>query len=457
MRTQNSPDSLKNRVFSQKFYRNLDTLKDIVGKEADTNSLVHFLLAADGNVDIALNQVLNEVEKKKPVETTSPVEHPQSDALEAVLTQIAEELKCSYCLSYFKDPVILGCFHTFCLHCIGEFAKDNRVSCPLCRCETSLQNGIHELKKNHYLSNIVETIKSSQLTEMCSSCKSFLCSVYCKQCKSVFCVKCNHTTHSGATKSNHEIVPFEERFSLKKPPTVWILPFEINRTSCHDLFRRWVQQLWFAPSDLATNAVLSDIQATYIPFWLFEVDAFVNFSTPHHSMRWLVLSQPVGSFTVNFSDLLICAKDAEDEKYLDGIAPWNLDRLEKSSVQHTDGYDVCPFSTTEEAGWEKAQQKIENLCRTMCQQRLQRSAGHQFPNSTVHVKPSFENKKMKRVFLPVYQFTYTYKNETYRLMINGSTGKIHGERPYSSGRLSLPHLLNGVGSLLSKISNISSL
>ncbi|XP_078073651.1 zinc-binding protein A33-like [Mustelus asterias] len=50
------------------------------------------------------------------------------------LESLSEELKCSICLEFLSDPVVLACGHDFCRSCISRsWAKQQRESCPQCR------------------------------------------------------------------------------------------------------------------------------------------------------------------------------------------------------------------------------------------------------------------------------------------------------------------------------------
>jgi len=43
----------------------------------------------------------------------------------------------------------------------------------------------------------------------------------------------------------------------------------------------------------------------------------------------------------------------------------------------------------------------------------------------------------KHVLLPVWLAAYKYRGETYRFVVNGRTGRVQGERPYSKGKIAL--------------------
>ena len=45
-----------------------------------------------------------------------------------------------------------------------------------------------------------------------------------------------------------------------------------------ELFYFWIKELWFAPSDLESKAVVQEFKVVYIPYWLFEVDVICRYN-----------------------------------------------------------------------------------------------------------------------------------------------------------------------------------
>uniref|UniRef100_A0A8C3HCR6 RING-type domain-containing protein n=1 Tax=Chrysemys picta bellii TaxID=8478 RepID=A0A8C3HCR6_CHRPI len=89
---------------------------------------------------------------------------------------LQDELTCSICLDYFKDPVSLDCDHNFCRACITQ-SFDTDISCPQCREIFPQRN----LKLNRQLRNIFSSSVSSEFGG-CSviSCVILLCNLCCK-------------------------------------------------------------------------------------------------------------------------------------------------------------------------------------------------------------------------------------------------------------------------------------
>ena len=48
-----------------------------------------------------------------------------------------------------------------------------------------------------------------------------------------------------------------------------------------------------------------------------------------------------------------------------------------------------------------------------------------------NVDTDWRDETFKHVLLPIWMAAYKYNNKSYRFMVNGQTGEVQGERPYS--------------------------
>ena len=69
-------------------------------------------------------------------------------------TLIVDNLTCAICYDHLDDPKQLLCGHTFCLKCLARVFKqksEDKLTCPLCRHVTSVQEGDRvEVNNQHY-------------------------------------------------------------------------------------------------------------------------------------------------------------------------------------------------------------------------------------------------------------------------------------------------------------------
>ena len=106
-------------------------------------------------------------------------------------------LTCAVCLSVFKDPKLLPCFHTFCALCIQDVADRHRGSyfpCPACHEPTSLPpGGAVALQSNFYIRK--EELDVGGKGELCLTHEGKEKELFCVDCDKAICVKCIANEH----------------------------------------------------------------------------------------------------------------------------------------------------------------------------------------------------------------------------------------------------------------------
>ncbi|XP_059570926.1 zinc finger protein RFP [Alligator mississippiensis] len=128
-----------------------------------------------------------------------------------------DEVTCSLCLDYFKDPVTIDCGHNFCQACIIQCWRKSELnfSCPQCR-ETAQQR---KLRPNRLLGNMVELVKQLRQQagkapkgqRVCEGHREAL-KLFCQEDEAPICVVCDRSWAHRA----HTVVPLEEAAQVYK-------------------------------------------------------------------------------------------------------------------------------------------------------------------------------------------------------------------------------------------------
>eukprot|EP00057_Strongylocentrotus_purpuratus_P008395 XP_011662869.1 PREDICTED: tripartite motif containing 13-like [Strongylocentrotus purpuratus] len=129
---------------------------------------------------------------------------------------VHKNLECPVCLSFFKDPRILNCSHTFCKGCLETTLLESRwntdvLLCPMCRGETSVPGGdVGRLQSNITVRSLVEDVKTQakvcsrgnqedkSLERKWSKCKKYPNyeeEYFCLNCNKYICCKCAISEH----------------------------------------------------------------------------------------------------------------------------------------------------------------------------------------------------------------------------------------------------------------------
>lgn len=228
-----------------------------------------------------------------------------------------------------------------------------------------------------------------------------------------------------------------------------LLPFSISHDVALNIFEKWMKTRWFAPNALNSRAKRNDkLTGVYLPYWTYDsdtqtfyqgqrgtvyyvrqvVNARVNGRNVRQvrqvpRIRW---SPASGRVSRHFDDVLIGASKTLPRTIIDNLAPWDLSELVPYSEAYLSGFRSEIYQITVDEGFLRAQQVMDYTIR----QDIRRDIGGDQQRIN-RVSTEHDNTRYKHLLLPIWSAAFQYRGKTYRYVINGRTGKIHGERPYS--------------------------
>ena len=141
-------------------------------------------------------------------------------SLEQMQAVNKKNLECPICLSFFKEPKILTCSHTFCKGCLETLLESRgKLLCPTCREETSVPGGdVGRLQSNITVRSLVEDVETegqartnfNQENESfqrkwnkCRKHPNYDEECFCLNCNKFVCCKCGISEHA---KNAHTIL-----------------------------------------------------------------------------------------------------------------------------------------------------------------------------------------------------------------------------------------------------------
>lgn len=224
-----------------------------------------------------------------------------------------------------------------------------------------------------------------------------------------------------------------------------LLPFAMDEKLAREEMAEWLGKLWFAPNGLDQFARKGRrLQGVYVPFWTFDAQTRSNYSgergtdyyvsrtvtrngktetIQERKTRWRRVSGRVARF---FDEVLVVASRSLPRKYIDYLAPWDLSQLEPYIPEYLAGYRAEAYSVPLEEGFEEAR---DHMDRVILRDVKFDIGGDRQRVHSVNTKVS--DVTFKHVLLPVWMAAYKFRGETYRVVINGRTGRVSGERPWS--------------------------
>ncbi len=270
--------------------------------------------------------------------------------------------------------------------------------------------------------------------------------IKCSQCAAEMTAQANVTAQECAFCGTPIV---STAASTKKIKPKSLLPFDITKEKGWELFRGWVSKRWFAPNDLKRMARREGkLAGMYVPYWTYDCDTTsfyrgqrgeyywvtqhytttVNGKTVHRTRqvrrtRWWPVS---GTVWCSFDDVLVLASRSLPRKYTEKLEPWDLTNLAPYKDEYLGGFRAESYQVDLAEGFVCARQIMSEELRRLIKRDI---GGDEQRISSVNTQ--HDNITFKHILLPVWISTYRYKGRVYRFLVNGRTGEVQGERPWS--------------------------
>lgn len=229
-----------------------------------------------------------------------------------------------------------------------------------------------------------------------------------------------------------------------------VAPFLIPEVQARAAMGTWLGSLWFAPSGLIDYARKGRrLEGVYLPYWTFDADTRSAYSGQRGTIyytteqvtvrdaqgrlrsemrqvqhiRWTPVTGRVKRF---FDDVLVLASRALPEQHTSDLAPWDLSRLEPYQPEYLAGFRAESYGVSLDEGMDQA--------RALMDRTIQRDVRFDIGGDRQQINridTDISDVTFKHILLPVWSAAYRFRGKSYRFVVNGQTGKVSGERPWS--------------------------
>lgn len=336
----------------------------------------------------------------------------------------ALETKCSDCGAILKfEP---GTKHLKCIYCGAE----NEI--------TTTNEPIEELD---FLEHINSELDSDETTQ--------LLTVKCSSCGASTTFKPNLSSDSCAFCGMPIVVSEQSTTTVIKPKS--LLPFKITQKEAFEQFIKWVKKRWFAPSAFKKYVTQPDrLKGMYIPYWTYDSDTTTQYSgfrgihyyrtetyvengeTKTRQVKetnWIPVSGTVFHF---FDDVLVVATPSLPRTQVDKLEPWDLENLTNFDDRFLSGFQTETYQINLKTGFDIAKKMMEPTIRSLIRSDI---GGDEQRISSF--RTIYDNISFKHLLLPIWISSYRFRKKVYRFLVNGRTGEVQGERPYSFWKIFL--------------------
>ena len=222
-----------------------------------------------------------------------------------------------------------------------------------------------------------------------------------------------------------------------------LLPFALDEDAAREAMTDWLGSLWFAPNGLQAYARKGRrLSGIYVPYWTFDAQTQSQYrgerGTVYYEgkgdkrkmrVRWRNVS---GRVARAFDDVLVMASNSLPRRFTEGLEPWDLSAMEPYQPEFLAGFRA--------EGYQIELQDAYGHARTQMDRVIRRDVTFDIggDRQRIHeIRTQVSDVTFKHVLLPVWMAAYKYRGETYRFVVNGRTGRVRGERPWSALKIAL--------------------
>ncbi len=239
-----------------------------------------------------------------------------------------------------------------------------------------------------------------------------------------------------------------------------VAPFIVTGPLARSAMSQWLGSLWFAPNGLLEYARKGRaLDGVYVPFWTFDAETQSSYTgqrgTIYYVMepvrvrdqhgnvrtemrqvahvRWTPVSGRVRRF---FDDVLVLASRSLPQGHTEALKPWDLSRLEPYQPEYLAGFRAETYTISLDDGMADARGYMDR----MIERDVRFDIGGD-RQEVASIDTEVSAVTFKHILLPVWTAAYRFRGKSYRFVVNGQSGKVGGERPWSAVKIAFAVLL----------------
>ena len=325
---------------------------------------------------------------------------------------------------------------------VFDIAKQ-KLACPSCGFETDVDTDGLPAPVEHDFASAVEQLGSMAAAASTAPTGG----------KEIVCQNCGgHTTFTGtltAIRCPYCATPIQRDDIQDSPSRLAIdgvVPFKVDGKQATERIEKWINSRWFAPNEFKKYNEKGSFTSVYAAYFTYDSETRSSYTgmrgddytvtvgsgdDQHTEIRteWTRVS---GTVANSFDDVTVLANDGFDHKRVKALEPWPTQTAEPFSPEYVAGHLCRTYDHDVQECFPEAKTEMDRAI----EQTIRSDIGgdHQRIDNvdTRHLTLTF-----KHLLLPIWLLTVIFEAKPYQVFINGITGEVQGERPWSKVKIAL--------------------
>lgn len=277
-----------------------------------------------------------------------------------------------------------------------------------------------ELKKNKK-----EEIEQEYDEYQCNNCGAKI--VANPNTAATFCIYCKNT---AILKSR-----LADQFTPSR-----IIPFNLIKNDAIEAFKKVGKKKFLMPKEFSDSKNIQELTGIYIPFWLYSCKIDSSFEA--NADR--ITTWKMGDYLYTKTDTYKITRNSEfeynlipfdgsvrfNDAIMNSIEPFNYKELVDFSSSYLSGFLAEKYDVMEEDAKKVAFERAKNTSSSI----IKSVPGYSIVRP-INEENVVKEEEIEYVLFPVWMVNIKYKEKFYTFAMNGQTGKMIGDIPYSKIKL----------------------
>lgn len=252
-----------------------------------------------------------------------------------------------------------------------------------------------------------------------------------KNTAATFCVYCKNT---AILKSR-----LTDKFSPSK-----IIPFSKTKEDAVEAFKKVGRGRFLMPKEFSDPKNIQELTGVYIPFWLYSCNMkglvsgkgtkVTTWATYDYAYTKTDTYQVERGGNYHFDNIPVDGSVRFNDAIMNSIEPFIYDELEPFSYSYLSGFLAEKYDVEKNEAKKITIDRAKNT--TIDDLQSKARSGYSTFTATGKETEVLE-ESIEYVLLPVWMVNIKYKDKMYTFAMNGQTGKMIGDIPYSKAKLLL--------------------
>lgn len=222
----------------------------------------------------------------------------------------------------------------------------------------------------------------------------------------------------------------------------FIIPFKKTKEQAVAALKEFYKGRTLLPNSFTANNRVEDIQAMYVPFWLFDSKVSASgsyqgasdsvYETDDEVITTTVVYNCEREGTMSFERIPVDGSEKMDDTFMESIEPFDYKEMVPFSTAYLTGFLADKYDVDAEAAVTRADARVVKSAEGCLADTV---TGYTRVTSNGDCAVIKDENAVHYAMVPVWILSTRFEGKPYTFMMNGQTGKVVGSLPIDYGKL----------------------